>query len=84
MYPLELSASLTFPRFVIVTDFAALGVPTTALNVRLLCETCPNSPSIPVPVKESVAGLLLALEAMDTVPARAPAAFGVKFRSRIQ
>jgi hypothetical protein len=72
------------PELVSVTDCAALVVPTAwLLKVKLVGETL-TAGAVPVPVNETVCGLLLALSVTEIDPVRDPVAVGAKVTEIVQ
>src|ERR1700746_969502 len=75
------------PLLVRVTDCAALLVPTCWLaKLRLVVErlTAGAFDAVPVPVRLTVCGLLLALSVIVIAPVRVPVAVGVKVTLMLQ
>jgi hypothetical protein len=76
--------SVAFPVLFSVTAWAALVVPRFwLLNVRLVGETAANGP-LPVPVKFTVCGLLVALSVRVNVAVRVPGPVGVNVILMVQ
>ena len=81
--PMLVKFSATFWGLVSVTVLAELVVPTTVvLKLRLAAESVTGA--LPVPLRLTVCGLLIALSAKVSVPVAAPSAAGVKVTPTVQ
>ncbi len=70
--------NVALPVLVSVTDCAALVVPTAWLGNKRLAGERLTAGAVPVPLRLTVCGLLLALSVMVRTPVRVPVAVGVK------
>jgi hypothetical protein len=88
--PVSVSAlkfNAAVPELLTVTDWLALGVPTTReakVSDDALSEICGVGTAVPVPLSVIVDGEPVALCAMLSVPARAPVAVGRKVICNVQ
>ena len=75
----------TVPVFFIVTFFAGLTVPSAwVANVRLVAERLTTGNPWPVPLRNTVCGLALALSLRSSVPKRVPTPVGLKLTLMVQ